>query len=76
MPAPSKNFTYIADTAVAPDAPMDTILATAWRDNDINLREWIGGSYTPAVDHNHDGVNSTLLPGNVAASMYYYHNFY
>lgn len=75
MPAPSKNYTSIPDSDVDPDSSLTTTLMTAYRDNDVNAHEWIGGSYTPAVDHDHDGVNSKLLQGNVAAAMFNYLNY-
>lgn len=61
MPAPSKNFTSILDTAVAPDAPLDTALMTALRDNDIHLQEFGYFGFTAAQAHNHDGTNSALV---------------
>ena len=73
MPAPSKPFTTIADSRIDPESIIDTDLMTDFRDNDINLAEWIGFGYTPAQAHTHDGVNSALLPGNVAANLF---NFY
>ncbi|MCK7495188.1 MAG: hypothetical protein MZW92_31905 [Comamonadaceae bacterium] len=51
MPAPSKNFTAIADTAVDVDSPIDEVLMTALRDRDQNLYEWIGHGFTPAQAH-------------------------
>lgn len=47
---------------IDPESPITTGLMTSFRDNDVNLMEWIGKNYTPAVDHDHDGV-SQLLPG-------------
>lgn len=70
MPAPTKNFTAIADAAVDVDSPIDETLMTALRDRDENLKQWLGGSYTAAVDHDHDGVNSKLLPGNTFGLIY------
>jgi hypothetical protein len=61
MPAPSKAWVIIADTAVDPDSPLDTALLTGLRDNLVHLEEWLGLSYTAAQDHNHDGVNSALV---------------
>lgn len=60
MTAISKSFVTIADGAVDPASPLDTVLMTGLRDNAIHLREWLGASfYAGAVqDHNHDGVNS------------------
>lgn len=74
MAAPSKNFTAIVDADIDPDSPLTTTLLTAFRDRDQNLKEWLGGSYTAAVDHNHDGVNSALLAGNVAGNLYFHFN--
>lgn len=64
MPAISKVLTVIADTQIDPDSPIDTALMTSIRDNLIFLKEWIGASYaaTAVQDHNHDGVNSALVP--------------
>ena len=64
MTAISKNFVTIADTAVDPDSPIDAQLMTGLRDSLIYLREWLGAGYTAgaAQNHNHDGVNSALVP--------------
>ena len=61
MAAPSKNFNAPTDGQVDGDSPIDITLMTQLRDCLIHLEEWLGGSYTAAVDHNHDGVNSALL---------------
>lgn len=61
MPAPSKSFTTIADTAVDPDSPLDTALMTALRDNDIHLKEVLYGAFTASAPHTHDGVDSALV---------------
>lgn len=63
MTAITKAFTDIADAAVDPDSPLDSVLMTALRDRDIHLREWLGASFTAGAiqDHNHDGVNSALI---------------
>lgn len=58
MPAPSKSWVGISDTQVDADSPIDTVLMTGLRDNAVHLREWMGSSFTPAVDHDHDDVNS------------------
>lgn len=58
MPAPSKSWVVVSDTQVDADSPLDTVLMTGLRDNAVHLREWMGSSFTPAVDHDHDGVNS------------------
>lgn len=75
MPAPSKSFTTIANGDIDPESPITTGLMTSLRDNDQHLEEWIGGSYTAAVDHDHDGVNSKLLPGNIFGNLYAHQNF-
>ena len=62
MPAPSKSWVTIVDSQVDADSPLDTILMTGIRDNLIHLEEWIGKTYTAAIDHNHDGINSAV-PG-------------
>lgn len=61
MPAPSKSFTTIADTAVDPDSPLDTALMTALRDNDIHLKEVLYGAFTASAPHTHNGVDSALV---------------
>jgi len=73
MPTPSKPFTAIVDAQIDVDSPLTDTLMTAYRDRDQHLAEWLGGSYVAAVDHDHDGVNSKLLPGNVAGNLYMYH---
>lgn len=61
MPAPTKSWTTIANTSIDADSPIDETLLTAIRDNQEHLEEWLGGSFTAAVDHNHDGVNSAAI---------------
>jgi hypothetical protein len=63
MPAISKSFVTIADTATDPDSPIDAALITGLRDNAVHLREWMGASYTAGAvqDHNHDGGNSAAI---------------
>jgi len=75
MPAPSKVFTTIPDGDIDPESPITTGLMTAFRDNDQNLKEWVGGSFIAAVDHNHDGLNSVLLSGNVAGALFMHKNY-
>lgn len=67
MPAPTKAWVNIADSAVDPDSPLDTALMTALRDNHIHLRDWLGASYAAgaAQNHNHDGVNSAAIETGV-----------
>lgn len=66
MPAISKAWVVIADTAVDADSPIDQALMTGMRDDLVHLREWLGASYFAgaAQDHNHDGVNSALVGGS------------
>lgn len=63
MPAISKAWVTLADTAVDPDSPLDAALLTGIRDDLVHLREWMGAAYTAGAvqDHNHDGVNSALV---------------
>lgn len=63
MAAPSKSYTNIVDSQVDADSPLDTTLMTSLRDNIVHLKEWLGSSYTAAVDHDHDGVNSKPILG-------------
>jgi hypothetical protein len=60
----SKVWVTIVDAAIDPDSPLDAQLLTAFRDDLINLREWIGASYFAGAiqDHNHDSANSALVP--------------
>lgn len=70
MTAPTKSFTVIADSRIDVDSPVDETLMEDLRDNDQHLADWIGGSYTAAIDHDHDGVNSALLPGNILGIVF------
>ena len=65
----SKVFTTITDLACAPEKPVDTVLITALRDNAIHNYEWIGKNYVPAEDHDHNGVNSKLLPSAIMGNL-------
>jgi hypothetical protein len=75
MPAPSKNFQNIPDGDIDPESPFTTALATAYRDNDVHNYEWIGYGYTPAQAHDHDGVNSKLLPSVIMGNIFAFQNF-
>ena len=57
------DFTTISDGRVDPDSPLDTTLATDWRDNIEFLMRWLGKSFLVAAvaDHDHDGVNSATI---------------
>ena len=69
------SFTSIALTAVDVDSPLDEALMTALRSRDEHLVQWIGQDYIPAPNHNHDGVNSTLLSANIAAGLFLFTQF-
>jgi len=64
MTAISKAWVVVADAAVDPDSPLDTVLMTALRDRDIFLYEWLGLSFAAGAvqNHRHDGVDSALVP--------------
>ncbi|MEW6332088.1 MAG: hypothetical protein AB1560_11580 [Pseudomonadota bacterium] len=70
MPVPSKNWTNIPDSDIDPDSPITVTLMTAIRDGMVHVYEWIGYGYTAAQAHDHDGVNSALLPSNVVAAIF------
>lgn len=57
------DFTTISDGRVDPDSPLDTTLATDWRDNSEFLMRWLGKSFLGAAvaDHDHDGTNSAQV---------------
>ncbi|MBI5644434.1 MAG: hypothetical protein HY954_13310 [Deltaproteobacteria bacterium] len=59
----SANWTDIADSQIDADSPLDTALMGSLRDNEINLKEWMGKDYTPEPNHSHDGVNSRSVGG-------------
>lgn len=58
MTAPSKNWSNVSDSQIDADSPIDATLMAQIRDNLVHLKEWLGNSYAPAQDHDHDGVNS------------------
>ena len=61
MPAPSKNFTTIADSQVDGSSPLDTTLVTGLRDNDQHIEEWLGKDFTAAQNHEHNNVDSARV---------------
>lgn len=75
MPAPSKSWTDIADSAIDPDSPLDVTLMTAIRDDLVHLKEWLGYGYTAAQAHDHDGINSTLLPSEVMGRLFAFQHY-
>ena len=69
MTAISVSYTAIPSSDYDPDSPVTTGLFTDIIDNITYVYEWLGASYTAGAeqDHNHDGVNSSLiLPGSEA----------
>lgn len=75
MTAPTKNFYAIPDGEIDQDSPADETLFTKIRDSLIHLEEWLGKDYTAAQNHNHDGVNSTLLSSQITAHHYNFFHF-
>lgn len=75
MAVPSKNWSTIADAAIDPDSPLDTVLVTAIRDDLTHVYEWLGYGYVAAQAHDHDGVNSTLLQGNVMGNLFAHRHY-
>ncbi len=67
-------FTSIPNGDIDVDSPITTGLMTAYRNNDQYLLEYIGGGagggFTPAAAHNHDGVNSAHIQGQIISSAY------
>ncbi len=61
MPAPSKNFTTIADSSVDGSSPLTTTLLTGLRDNAEHLKEWLGKDFAAAQNHQHDNVDSARV---------------
>lgn len=57
------NTTWSTITSAQTDAdsPLDVTLLEGIRQNLIHLYDWIGQGYTPAINHNHDGVNSVSV---------------
>lgn len=75
MPAPSVSWVDIPDGDLDPESPFTTSLATAYRNNAKHNYEWIGYGYTPAQAHNHDGVNSKLLPSVTMGNIFAFQGF-
>lgn len=63
MPAPSKPWVNILDTAVDPDSPGDAPLFGAIQGDLVHVRETVydPALHTPQKAHNHDGVNSAAV---------------
>lgn len=58
MTATTYAWNSISSAQTDADSPIDTVLMEGIRQNLIHLREWVGDGFTPAKDHDHDGVNS------------------
>lgn len=73
MAAPAASFTVIPIGDVDPDSPVTTGLMDSLRLNDQNVFAQIVGdpvsapTFTPAAEHDHDGVNSKILSGPSSA---------
>jgi hypothetical protein len=51
-------WTAIATTQTDKDSPLNETLFNALRGNGYHNYDWIGKSYTPADDHNHNGCSN------------------
>lgn len=58
MAAPTYSWNAISPAQTDADSPIDTTLMEGMRQNLVHLKEWIGAGFTPATDHDHDGINS------------------
>jgi len=58
MAAPTFSWNDITSAATDAESPIDTTLMEGIRRNLVHLKEWLGSGFTPAVDHDHDGLNS------------------
>ncbi|MBW7957841.1 MAG: hypothetical protein H3C68_08125 [Deltaproteobacteria bacterium] len=58
MADPTYNWNEITEAQTDADSPIDTALMEGIRRNLVHLKEWLGESFTPARDHDHDGINS------------------
>jgi hypothetical protein len=58
MAAPTFSWNAITSAQTDAESPIDTTLMEGVRQNLVHLKEWLGDSFTPAVDHDHDGINS------------------
>lgn len=54
----SQEWTDIVDGQVDADSPVNQILMQTIKDDLYHNKYWIGKDYTPADNHDHDGVNS------------------
>jgi hypothetical protein len=58
MAAPTFSWNAITSAQTDAESPIDTTLMEGLRQNLVHLKEWLGENFTPAVDHDHDGINS------------------
>ena len=58
MAAPTFSWNDITSAQTDAESPIDTTLMEGVRRNLVHLKEWLGGGFTPEVDHDHDGINS------------------
>jgi hypothetical protein len=69
MAAPAASFTVIPLSDIDPDSPLTTGLMVSIRDNAENVFAQLVGdpvgspTFTPAAEHDHDGVNSKTVDG-------------
>ncbi len=69
MAAPAAAFTVIPLSDIDPDSPLTTGLMVSIRDNAENVFAQLVGdpvgspTFTPAAEHDHDGVNSKTVDG-------------
>ncbi len=75
MTAPSKPFTNIPDGDIDPESPITTGLMTALRDNIIHANEQVSYGFVAAQAHDHDGVNSKQLTGNIFGNLFAYQSY-
>lgn len=75
MAAPSKSWTNVPDGDIDPESPITTGLMTALRDNIIHANEQVSYGFVAAQAHDHDGVNSTLLSGNIYGNLFAFQNY-
>lgn len=61
MASPTYPWSIISSTQTDANSPINETLMEGIRQDLIHLKEWLGENYTPAVDHNHDGVNSSFV---------------
>lgn len=58
MAEPTYSWNNITSGQTDADSPIDVTLMEGIRQNLVHLKEWLGNSFAPAIDHDHDGINS------------------